>query len=143
MKYLKQFVIGSSYIIFAPFYYAVENSQPKKTYSYYDYTLVAPVWFGIWNIISLKLAEYLKLTMRQRFLLVSILSSLSIMAIATYINNSTLCTGNPLPKYNHTYTASTINQTIQHTIITIYTFRCCVYSIVELDKDILFTLVGS
>ena len=87
MKYLKQFVIGSSYIIFAPFYYAVENSQPKKTYSYYNYTLVAPVWFGIWNIVSLKLAEYLKLTMHQRFLLVSILSSLSIMAIATYLKS--------------------------------------------------------
>ena len=34
MKYLKQFVIGSSYIVFAPFFYAVEKSQPKKTYSF-------------------------------------------------------------------------------------------------------------
>ena len=87
MKYLKQFVIGSSYIVFAPFFYAVEKSQPKKTYSYYDYTLVAPVWFGLWNIISLLLAEYFNLTMRQRYILVSILSSLSVMVIATYLKS--------------------------------------------------------
>ena len=87
MKYLKQFVIGSSYIVFAPFFYAVEKSQPKKTYSYYDYTLIAPVWFGIWNIISLLLAEYFNLTMRQRYILVSILSSLSVMVIATYLKS--------------------------------------------------------
>ena len=87
MKYLKQFVIGSSYIVFAPFFYAVEKSQPKKTYSYYDYTLIAPVWFGIWNIISLLLAEYFNLTMQQRYILVSIISSLSVMVIATYLKS--------------------------------------------------------
>ena len=53
MKYLKQFVIGSSYLVFFPFFYSVKNNQPKKTYNYYDYTLVSPLWFGIWNIISL------------------------------------------------------------------------------------------
>ena len=57
MKYLKEFILGSSYLVFLPFYYTVYNSQSKKTYSYYQYTLAAPVWFGLWNIISLIIAE--------------------------------------------------------------------------------------
>ena len=83
MKYLRQFVIGSSYLIFLPFFYSVKNNQPKKTYNYYDYTLIAPVWFGIWNVLSLYLAERFNLTLNQRFLLVSIISALSVMTLAT------------------------------------------------------------
>ena len=58
MKYLKQFVIGSSYLIFLPFFLLVKNSLPEKTYSYYTYTITAPVYFGVWNVLSLVLAEY-------------------------------------------------------------------------------------
>ena len=87
MKYLKQFVIGSSFLVFSPFYYAVQNNQPKKTYDYYTYSLIAPVWFGIWNIISLILAQQFNLTMRERFVLISIISSLSIMSLATYLQS--------------------------------------------------------
>ena len=87
MKYLKQFIIGSSYLVFLPFYYAVQNNQPKKTYSYYKYTLIAPIWFGVWNILSLMLAESFNLTMQIRFLLISIISALSVMAIATYLKS--------------------------------------------------------
>ncbi len=84
MKYLKQFVIGSSFLVFAPFYYGVQNNQPKKNYDFYNYSLIAPVWFGLWNIFSLIIATHFKLTMKMRFLVISILSSLSIMIISTY-----------------------------------------------------------
>ena len=66
MKYLKQFVIGSSYLVFLPFYYAVHNYQPKKTYDYYKYTLVAPVWFGVWNVLSFIFAEYFNVTIKMK-----------------------------------------------------------------------------
>ena len=84
MKYLKQFIIGSSFLVFLPFYYAVYNSRKEKNYSYYNYTLIAPIWLGLWNVISLILAEHFKLSMRNRFLLVSVISSISIMCISTY-----------------------------------------------------------
>jgi hypothetical protein len=87
MKYLKQFIIGSSYLVFVSFYYAVQNNQPKKNYDYYDYTLVAPVWFGLWNVLSLIIAESLGLSTEHRFLLISILSSFSIMTIATHLKS--------------------------------------------------------
>ena len=83
MKYLKQFIIGASYPVFILYYLAVYNSQSKKNYSYYEYTLVAPLWFGFWNVISLIIATKYNLSMRQRFLLISIVSALSIMVIAT------------------------------------------------------------
>lgn len=87
MTYLKSFIIGSSYPVFAPFYYAVYNSQPKKTYTYYNYTMIAPLWFGLWNIISLMLAKHFDLNLRMRYVLVSILSAFSIMIIATYLKS--------------------------------------------------------
>ena len=41
MKYLKDFIIGSSIPVVALFYYYVYN-HPKKTYNYYPYTFIAP-----------------------------------------------------------------------------------------------------
>jgi hypothetical protein len=87
MNYLKPFVIGSSYVVFAPFFHAVKNDQPKKTYSYYNYTLLAPVWFGLWNMLSLYLASRFKLSLRMRFLVISVISSLSIMMISTHLKS--------------------------------------------------------
>ena len=85
MKYLKQFIIGSSYPVFVSYFYAVSKAKVKN-YSYQSYTFVAPVWLGLWNVISLLIAESFNLTMEMRFLVVSIISSLSIMAISTKFN---------------------------------------------------------
>ena len=87
MKYLKQFVVGSSFLVFFQFYYSAKNHQPKKTYDYYRYTLVAPIWFGLWNIISLIIAEKYKLNFEKRFLLISFISALSIMIISTKLRS--------------------------------------------------------
>ena len=83
MKYLKQFIIGSSALVVFPFYYSVKNSQPKKTYSYYVYTFLAPLWFGMWNVISKIMADIFKLSLRMRFFIISVISALCIMTIAT------------------------------------------------------------
>lgn len=83
MSYLKEFIIGSSYLVFLPFFYAVKNSV-NKNYSYYYYTMAAPFGFGLWNIISLLIAEHFGLSKRQRFLVISIISSLTIMTISFY-----------------------------------------------------------
>ena len=84
MKYLKQFIIGSSYLVFLPYFYAVQKSQSRKNYTYFTYTLIAPIWLGLWNVISLIIAERFNLSMKMRFLVVSIISSLCIMLISTY-----------------------------------------------------------
>ena len=76
MKYLKEFIIGSSFPVVASFYYGAYHRE--KNFEYFPYTLAAPIWFGIWNILSLLIAEKYKLSLRMRFLVVSILSVISI-----------------------------------------------------------------
>ena len=89
MKYLREFIVGSSFPVVVLFYYMVYNHQPAKKYSYYHYTLLAPLWFGIWNILSLFIAEKYKLSIRIRFLVASILSLLTIYIIAQLFYNKT------------------------------------------------------
>ena len=47
----------------------------QNYYSYYKYTLTTPISFGMWNVISLIIADY--------FGLISILSSISISILVT------------------------------------------------------------
>ena len=81
MKYLKQFVIGSSIIPTIWYLFSVKNND-RKTYDYFNYSIVAPIWFGLWNMLSLYIAESHGLDMNKRFLVVSILSAFAIMIIA-------------------------------------------------------------
>jgi len=84
MKYLKQFIIGSSILAVFPFYHGVHHLGNKKSYSYYDYTIIAPLWIGMWNVISLILAENYNLSLRKRFLLITpITYLLSILIVKT------------------------------------------------------------
>ena len=83
MKYLKQFIVGSSYLVTLPYFYAVNYSRSEKNYKYSDYTFVAPLWFGIWNVLFFILSKKFKFSMRRRFLYASITSSISIMIIGT------------------------------------------------------------
>ena len=83
MKYLKQFLCGANIITVLPHYIAVKYSD-EKNYRFFEYTILAPIWYGLWNILSLIVAEKFNLSMNQRFIGVSIISSISIMFISTY-----------------------------------------------------------
>jgi hypothetical protein len=83
MKYLKQFLCGANILTLLPFYLAVYYSKDKK-YSYFDYSLISPFWFGLWNVLSFIVAQKFNLTNNQRFIGISILTSLIVMSISTY-----------------------------------------------------------
>ena len=85
MLYLKQFIIGSSFPIVAPYFYGFHTLKRPGS-SYFNYTFYAPLWFGVWNVISLILAEHYKLSTRVRFLTISFITYISIVIIATYNN---------------------------------------------------------
>jgi len=88
MKYLKEFIIGSSYLVFAPFFYAVKQSSSNtRNYSYYTYTMIAPLWFGLLNVLSRILQQTYNLSQSQRYILISILSAISIILIAKYMKS--------------------------------------------------------
>lgn len=84
-EYLRAFVIGSSFLIFAPYFYIVSQFDPNKiNYNYNSYTFVAPIGLGLMNIISLYLAKKYNLTAKKRFRLMSLLSPTCVL-LSVYI----------------------------------------------------------
>ena len=91
-EYLRAFVIGSSFLIFAPFFFAVSRFDPKKTnFDYVSYTLLGPIGLGFMNVISLIIAKVFHLSPRMRYLVISILTP-------TYVTGMILL----LKLYNYT-----------------------------------------
>lgn len=71
--YLKSFVIASSWLATFPFFYAVGHLE-NKNYTYFDYSLIAPVWLGFWSMVSLWLARRMGWSSRVRFLVLSVIT---------------------------------------------------------------------
>jgi hypothetical protein len=80
MEYLRAFVIGSSFPVFLPHFITVANLDERDlNYTYKQYTFVAPLYYGVMNMVSLLLAKQLKLSDRQRYLLIGTLSPLIVL----------------------------------------------------------------
>jgi hypothetical protein len=87
MIYLKEFIIGSSFPVLCSFYYGVEKLQPKKTYTYYDYTMIAPIYLGLFNVLSSYIANKYKWSIRKRLFIFSVISCISTCFIAKTRNS--------------------------------------------------------
>lgn len=74
-EYLRAFVIGSSFLVFIPFFFIVLQFNPKKmNYQYSSYTFIAPFVLGLFNVFSLFIAHLFHLSRRFRYLLISLLA---------------------------------------------------------------------
>jgi hypothetical protein len=83
MKYLRAFVIGSSMPVFLPHFIAVAGlDESKINYTYKQYSFIAPLYYGIMNMISLFVALQFGLSDRQRYLLIGTLSPLIVMTFS-------------------------------------------------------------
>ena len=82
---IKEFIAGSSYLVVAPFFYGF-NKIKKNEKSFYKYSFIAPLWFGLWNIISLLIAKTFGLNKTMRFLLITIISLAIVVSYAKYKN---------------------------------------------------------
>ena len=69
-----------------PFLWDIIWPKKYKFYTYFRYTLQVPLFFGILNIISLIIAEHFGLTLRNRFVVIGVISWLFMMVRQT-INN--------------------------------------------------------
>ena len=60
MKYLREFIIGSSAIITIPWFISVNYSIKMKraNYSYYNFTMYSPIRLGLLNVGSAIIADY-------------------------------------------------------------------------------------
>jgi hypothetical protein len=84
-NYLRAFIIGSSILVILPHFLAVAGlDETKMNYTYKQYTFVAPVYYGLMNMLSLYLALLLNLSIRQRFVLIGSLSPLIVIAFSYF-----------------------------------------------------------
>jgi len=84
-EYLRAFVIGSSFLVFFPFFNAVSHFKKELfNYDYTSYTFLAPVALGFMNMFSLLLAKQFNLSKRMRFLAISLLAP-TIVLIYVYL----------------------------------------------------------
>lgn len=81
-EYLKAFIIGSSLPVFILFFIAVAKMERKKEakYSYEYYTLIAPLYLGLLNMLGLSISKQYNLSRLYRFLITAIIGA-SIVAI--------------------------------------------------------------
>jgi hypothetical protein len=83
MEYLRAFVIGSSFLVFLPHFIAVANlDESKINYTYKQYTFVAPLYYGLMNMLSLFIALQLSLSPRQRYILIGTISPLIVISFS-------------------------------------------------------------
>jgi len=79
--YLRAFVIGSSCLVFLPYFFAVSRFKKEDfNFSYKPYTFLAPVALGLINVISLFFANQFDLSKENRFLLISIIAPTIVLA---------------------------------------------------------------
>jgi len=84
-KYLKSFIIGSSYpVIILPFYIVSRLNSKKINYTYKSYTFIAPLYIGIMNALSLYIMSVFSLSMENRYYLISIISAIIVATFATH-----------------------------------------------------------
>jgi hypothetical protein len=85
MEYLRAFVIASSFLVFLPHFIAVAGlDETKINYTYKQYTFVAPVYYGLMNMLSLYIALQLNLSNRQRYLVIGTLSPLIVISFSYF-----------------------------------------------------------
>jgi hypothetical protein len=84
-QYLRAFVIGSSFLVFIPYFFIVSTfDKDSINFSYKDYTFYAPIALGLFNLLSLYLAKTFEFTKNIRFFFISIIAP-TLVALFVYI----------------------------------------------------------
>jgi len=79
---IRSFVIGSSILSVIHFFIRVHQIE-NKNYSYFHYSMIAPLYFGFMNALSLHLQRTYQLTDDQRYLLIT---AISVAFVFTLVN---------------------------------------------------------
>lgn len=83
IRYLRAFIIGSSFVVILPFISKVASlDEDDMNYTYQTYSFIAPLYLGIMNMISLYLADQFNLSLRERYLLIGTISPLIVASFA-------------------------------------------------------------
>lgn len=87
MKYLLQFLIGSSVFVFAWFFIFIYKriQDGKLNTDYFRYTLAMPLYFGMVNVLGKIIQDYTKISDLFRYLLVSIVFYIALWLRLTFV----------------------------------------------------------
>ena len=89
MKYLREFIIGSCAFATVPWLWSqsfLRKKQNTVNYDYYEFSLYMPIRRGLWNIVSLIIAEYFGLSLRMRFIIITFIDWILTNIGARYLN---------------------------------------------------------
>ena len=118
-EYLRSFIIGASLPVFAPYFIGLLILNNKyKNYSqkhYEAYAIVAPLYFGIMNIIFLYFSKQFTWTLERRLLYAGITSAIFVTTLVRLFD-----------VYNYTQSDWT-RYHIRHMITHILTFIVIIY----------------
>ena len=87
-NYLRSFIIGSSLPVFISFFLRVATLDNKiKNYSYKSYSIIAPLYLGLMNMISLCLTANYNIPLRRRLIIIGIISPIIVILFAKLIGS--------------------------------------------------------
>ncbi len=87
MNILRHFIIGSSIIVLLSFYIMVYHYHPKKNYSYFNYSIAAPIYLGFYNVIINLVGNHYNWSLKKRYFIFSIISWMTTITISTNLNS--------------------------------------------------------
>ncbi len=118
-EYIRSFIIGTSLLVVLQFYLSVRHiSDTVKNYSYKNYTIIAPLYFGIMNALSLYVGKKYGWSLRERLFYTSIFSGLFV-PLFTYATKS----------YNFKNISEWVTYAIKVFIRHFITYNLIIYSI--------------
>ncbi len=121
-EYLRAFVIGSSFLVFFPYFYSVYGFEKEKfNFDYDTYTFLAPPTLGLMNVVSLLISKQFNINKKFRFLLASFIAPTLVLITITFFN-----------VYNYTL-KEWISHIIQLYLLYFIVFNAVIYT---LDKYI-------
>jgi hypothetical protein len=82
-KYIKSFVVGSSWPVFILFFLIVSSYGNKINVSYPLYSFGAPLFLGLLNMFGLYISNQCGLTKSQRFLITGTIGALVVSIVIT------------------------------------------------------------
>lgn len=80
-NWIKSFVIGSSLPVFLYYFIRVYYLE-HKTYSYFSYTLINPIYFGCMNVLAKYLIHKTRQSPEKIYLLTSVVSPIIVFIVA-------------------------------------------------------------
>lgn len=94
---IKTFIVGSSWLIFAPFFHTFYNYRTQYNREncinkileidpYYFYSLATPLYFGVMSVIGMLLTNYFQWNIHLIFGIVGLISALGISIAITHCN---------------------------------------------------------